>query len=94
MNFDPVGERYVGFIYQKRPRILKSGESSEASLHSRIYNAHDFSVIIFPGRCHTAISNLAINAHNFAPGCHTAISNLAINIIIMRDASQQFNNNV
>ena len=28
MNFDPVGERHVSFISQKRPRIIRSGESA------------------------------------------------------------------
>ena len=37
---------------------------------------------IYHGRCHSAISNLALNAHNFVHGCITVTSNLAINAYI------------
>ena len=36
-------------------------------------------ISIYHRRCNIAISNLAFNVHNFAPGCNTVTSHLAIN---------------
>ena len=64
--------------YQTTPSILYRARRSHAYKPRSEPTMH-FILLVYHGQCHTAISNLALNTHNFAPCCNTVTSNLAIN---------------
>ena len=54
----------------RRNTVLLASEASlyTHTMHTIFFYIYLFILLyIFPGQCHTAISNLAINAHNFIP---------------------------